>query len=124
MSKSSHSKRNKKPINELDRIFHEKARLSILTSVIAHPQGINFNQLKGQCELTDGNLNRHLKVLLDANILDVEKTGSGRSTNSIYSLTTVGRKAFENYLNALEAVVRTAQGAARKAAPNVSVAPE
>lgn len=116
-------KKNKQPFNELDRIFHEKARLSILTTVIAHVDGINFNELKDKCELTDGNLNRHLKVLIDAKILGVNKTGSGRSTNSIYKLTTVGRKAFSNYLNALETVVRTAQGAAKKSS-DVVVATE
>ena len=113
----------KKPFNELDRIFHEKARLNILTTVIAHADGINFNELKESCELTDGNLNRHLKVLLDAKILGVNKTGSGRSTNSIYKLTKVGRKAFANYLDALESVVRTAQGAAKQTT-GVVIAPE
>lgn len=122
MAKSK-SKPERKPIDELDRIFHEKARLSILTFVVAEEEGINFNQLKQQCDLTDGNLNRHLKVLTDAKILSVVKTGRGRSTNSVYSLTDFGRKSFENYLNALEAVVRAAQNAAGKSV-GVSVATE
>ena len=123
MAKTS-KKTSQRPIDKLDRIFHEKARLNILTSVITHPGGINFNDLKQHCQLTDGNLNRHLKVLLDAEILGVEKTGSGRSTNSIYSLTALGRRAFESYLSALESVVRTAQGAAQKSGSNINVAPE
>ena len=122
MAKSK-SKSAKKPIDELDRIFHEKARLSILTCVVAEEEGINFNQLKQQCGLTDGNLNRHLKVLTDAKILSVVKTGRGRSTNSVYSLTDFGRKSFANYLDALEAVVRTAQNAAGKSV-GISIAAE
>lgn len=122
MAKSK-TKSTKKPIEELDRIFHEKARLSILTFVVAEEEGINFNNLKQKCDLTDGNLNRHLRVLTDAKILSVIKTGRGRTTNSVYSLTNFGRKSFENYLNALEAVVRAAQNAAGKTV-EVSVAPE
>ncbi len=117
-------KKNKKPIDELDRLFHEKARLSILTAVIPYGDGVNFNDLKVVCGLTDGNLNRHLKVLLDAGILSVAKSGSGRTTNSVYSLTDLGRTAFENYLDALESVVKTAQLAAQKTASQVNVAME
>ena len=47
----------------LDRAIHEKARLGILTSLVAHPNGLLFSDLKELCSLTDGNLNRHLAVL-------------------------------------------------------------
>ena len=51
----------------LDRVIHERARLSVLTSLITHPKGVTFGDLKALCSLTDGNLSRHLQVL--------EKTG-------------------------------------------------
>ena len=127
MAKAKKSKSTtKKPIDNLDRIFHEKARLSILTFVVAEDDGIHFNELKENCGLTDGNLNRHLKVLLDAKVLRVNKTGRGRATKSIYFLTSFGRGAFEKYLNALEQVVRTAQAAAQRtdAQGNVIVVPD
>ena len=47
----------------LDRVIHERARLSVLTSLIANPKGLIFNDLKQLCSLTDGNLSRHLRVL-------------------------------------------------------------
>ena len=47
----------------LDRVIHEKARLSVLTSLVAHPKGLVFGDLKQLCALTDGNLSRHLQVL-------------------------------------------------------------
>ena len=124
MVTKSKKKSDKKPFDELDRLFHEKARLNILTAVIAQDAGVNFNDLKTSCGLTDGNLNRHLKVLIDAKILGVKKSGSGRTTNSVYFLTTVGRRAFENYLDALESVVKTAQVAARKSSSQVNIAAE
>jgi hypothetical protein len=50
----------------LDRVMHEKARLGVLTSLVAHPKGLAFGDLKQLCGLTDGNLSRHLRVLHEA----------------------------------------------------------
>ena len=47
----------------LDRVIHERARLSVLTSLISSPKGVTFGELKQLCSLTDGNLSRHLRVL-------------------------------------------------------------
>lgn len=97
-------------LEELDRVFHEKARLGIMTTMIGSPDGMNFNDLKELCDLTDGNLNRHLKVLVDTGILSVKKTGQGRNTNSLYRITAKGRRAFERYLGALETILNAAKG--------------
>lgn len=102
-------------MEDVDRIFHEKARLGILTSIVGEPAGINFNDLKQLCGLTDGNLNRHLKVLLDASILTVKKTGRGRNTNSVYRLTKKGNDGFRMYLAALETILKNAQSKTAKA---------
>ena len=45
----------------LDRVIHERARLSVLTSLITNPKGLTFGDLKQLCALTDGNLSRHLR---------------------------------------------------------------
>lgn len=96
-------------LDDIDRVFHEKARLGIMTTIIGSADGMNFTELKQLCDLTDGNLNRHLKVLVDVAVLSVRKTGQGRNTNSHYRLTAKGRKAFEKYLTALEAILNTAK---------------
>ena len=53
----------------LDRVIHEKARLGLLTSLMAHPKGLAFGDLKQLCGLTDGNLSRHLLVLQEAGLV-------------------------------------------------------
>jgi undecaprenyl diphosphate synthase len=53
----------------LDRVIHEKARLGLLTSLMAHPRGLAFADLKQLCGLTDGNLSRHLQVLQAAYVV-------------------------------------------------------
>ena len=52
----------------LERVFHEKARLGIMTSLISQPRGVVFADLKELCHLTDGNLSRHLQVLHEAGL--------------------------------------------------------
>ena len=57
----------------LDRVIHEKARLGLMTSLMAHPKGLAFADLKQLCGLTDGNLSRHLGVLQEAGLVEVTK---------------------------------------------------
>ena len=46
----------------LDRVIHEKARLSIVSSLAGDADGLLFNELKEVCALTDGNLSRHISI--------------------------------------------------------------
>ena len=57
----------------LDRTIHEKARLSLLASLVSTPKGLSFGDLKRLCGLTDGNLSRHVKVLVEAGLVEMEK---------------------------------------------------
>src|SRR5690242_1322724 len=98
----------------LDRVIHEKARLGILTSLMAHPKGLAFADLKQLCGLTDGNLSRHLQVLEEAKLVDVVKTFEGRRPLTTCRLTRFGRQRFVDYITVLERVVREAATAAGK----------
>ena len=98
----------------LDRVIHEKARLGILTSLMARPKGLAFADLKQLCGLTDGNLSRHLQVLEEAKLVDVSKTFDGRRPLTTCRLTRVGRQRFVDYIAVLERVVREAANAAGK----------
>ncbi len=95
----------------LDRVMHEKARLGILTSLIGHPQGVAFADLRRLCGLTDGNLSRHLQVLQDAGLIGVHRGFEGNRPHTTYRLTAIGRKRFADYLAVLEQVVRNAAAA-------------
>ena len=55
----------------LDRVIHERARLSVLTSLMTNPKGVSFNDLKQLCALTDGDLSRHLSVLEEAKMVEI-----------------------------------------------------
>lgn len=92
----------------LDRVFHEKARLSIMTSLSTRREGLSFPDLKLLCALSDGNLNRHLAVLQEAGFVDVSKEGSGRTSHTLCTVTRDGRHAFLEYLAELERVLADA----------------
>jgi DNA-binding transcriptional ArsR family regulator len=96
----------------LDRVIHEKARLGLLTSLIAHPKGLAFGDLKQLCGLTDGNLSRHLQVLQEAGLVDVIKGYEGNRPHTSCRLTRSGRRRFLDYLAVLEQLVRDAAKAA------------
>jgi DNA-binding transcriptional ArsR family regulator len=99
----------------LDRVIHEKARLGILTSLISHPKGLAFSDLRQLCGLTDGNLSRHLLVLEEANVVEIIKSFQGKRPLTTCRLTASGRRRFLTYIEVLEQVVRDAARASREA---------
>jgi DNA-binding transcriptional ArsR family regulator len=101
----------------LDRVIHEKARLGMLTSLMAHPKGLAFADLKQLCALTDGNLSRHLQVLQEAGLVEVIKGYEGNRPHTTCRLTRIGRRRFLDYLAVLERLVRDAASAAGKEGP-------
>jgi DNA-binding HxlR family transcriptional regulator len=92
----------------LDRVIHEKARLGILTSLVTHSDGLLFNELKELCSLTDGNLNRHLRTLHDAGLVEVSKGFKDNYPQTRCRLTPQGKRQFVEYLEVLEEVVAAA----------------
>lgn len=90
----------------LDRLFHERARLGIVTSLAAQPEGLAFAELKRLCGLTDGNLNRHLNALEEAGYVTIEKDFKRKRPLTTCSLTKLGRQRFMAYLSALESALR------------------
>jgi DNA-binding MarR family transcriptional regulator len=101
----------------LDRVVHERARLSIMTSLATHREGLVFSELKQLCALTDGNLSRHLDVLKDAGIVEIWKGYEGRRPKTLVRLTRSGRDRFTDYLAELERLVKDAQRAKEANAP-------
>jgi DNA-binding transcriptional ArsR family regulator len=89
----------------LNRVIHERARLSLLTSLATHSKGLLFGELKDLCALTDGNLNRHLLVLEEARLVSVSKTLDGARTQTRCRMTALGRRRYLEYLVVLEQVI-------------------
>ena len=108
MSAKSATREGRFAYEGLDRVIHERARLSVLTSLLTHPRGLAFNDLKELCALTDGNLSRHLRVLEEANLVEIEKGQERNRPQTICRITSSGRKRYLEYLATLEQVVKDA----------------
>jgi DNA-binding MarR family transcriptional regulator len=109
---SKEQERGRFAYDGLDRVIHEKARLSVLTSLVAHPKGLVFGALKELCGLTDGNLSRHLQVLEEAGLIEIEKGYDHNRPQTVCRLTVKGRRRYLDYLKILDQVVRDAASAA------------
>lgn len=88
----------------LDRIIHERMRLGIV-SALAVNDSLTFNELKKLLQTTDGNLSVHARRLEEAEYVECTKSFEGRMPKTEYRLTTAGRKAFERYLDHMEALI-------------------
>ncbi len=105
----------------LDRVIHERARLSVLTSLISSPKSITFGELKQLCSLTDGNLSRHLRVLEEARMVEIAKGHDRNRPQTVCRITASGRKRYLEYLSTLEQVVRdAAKGTREEPAPGLA----
>jgi DNA-binding MarR family transcriptional regulator len=98
----------------LDRVIHERARLSVLTSLLTRSNGLSFVELKQLCDLTDGNLARHLQVLETDGMVKISKDQDENRTQTIVRISTAGRKRYLDYLSTLEQVIRDATAAAQE----------
>ena len=94
---------------DLDRLLHERVRLGI-ASALATNDSLSFNELKTLLATTDGNLSVHARKLEEAGYVACTKSFAGRLPRTEYRLTAAGRRAFEKYLDHLEALVRAARG--------------
>lgn len=105
----------------LDRVIHERARLSVLTSLITHAKGVTFNDLKQLCSLTDGNLSRHLRVLEQEEMVEIVKGQEHNRPQTLCRITPAGRKRFLEYLSTLEQVVKDAAKVSKDESPSAAL---
>lgn len=108
----------------LDRVLHEKARLGIVTSLAARAEGLLFTDLKALCNLTDGNLSRHLTVLQEADIVEIHKGYKGKRPQTLCRLSEAGRKRYIDYITVLGAVLDDAVEASKAARRVSKILPE
>lgn len=88
-----------------------------MTCLATHRTGLLFVDLKQLCDLSDGNLNRHLEVLQEAGAVELQRTGAGRSSKTVCKMTKAGKVAFSRYLDELEIALNAAAKAVQQAKP-------
>jgi DNA-binding MarR family transcriptional regulator len=99
---------NPEPFLQLDRVIHEKGRLTIMSMLAASPE-LSFTELRDGLGMTDGNLTTHIRTLQQAGYLSVTKSFQNNRPLTTCALTAAGKKAFANYINLLEQIVQQAR---------------
>lgn len=89
----------------IDDAIHQKNRLGIMAHLAAVGES-DFLALKKAVDLSDGNLSMHAAVLEKAGYIEIEKSFVGKKTRTTYSITKAGRKAFLDYICALQSIFR------------------
>ena len=95
----------KNPIAGLNKVFDNRIRLGTMSILVVNDE-VSFNDLKQMLEVTDGNLATHLINLEENGLLKVHKGFIGRKTNTTYSITKTGEKAFKEHIAALEKIIK------------------
>lgn len=95
----------KNPFENLDKVLEHRARLQLMSLLITNDV-LDFNTLKEELGVTDGNLASHLKALEKEKYISITKSFIERKPNTKYKLTPTGRNAFKKHVDALEAVVK------------------
>lgn len=95
---------NPEPFLQLDRVIHEKGRLAIMSALAASTE-LSFTELRELLQMTDGNVNAHIRTLQEAGYLGVTKSFRDSRPLTTCTLTKAGRDAFTAYLGLLEQIV-------------------
>jgi DNA-binding MarR family transcriptional regulator len=95
----------------LDPIIHQPVRLQIMAALTALPQDaqMEFVALRKMLGLSDGNLSVHLRKLEDAGYVQVEKAFVGRKPRTFIAATPTGRVAFDEHVQALQAIIQRSE---------------
>ncbi len=93
-------------LTQFNKAFENRVRLGVM-SILMVNDSANFNTLKELLDVTDGNLASHLKALEKLKYINMKKEFIGRKTNTKYSVSAVGKKAFVAHINALENLIKT-----------------
>jgi DNA-binding MarR family transcriptional regulator len=96
---------NPEPFLQLDRVIHEKGRLAIMSMLAASPE-LSFTEMRDALNMTDGNLTTHIRTLQETGYVAVTKSFHNNRPLTTCALTSSGKKAFTNYINLLEQIVR------------------
>jgi len=108
--------------HEIDDLFHQPARLEIMAELCSSTEGRTFLELREKCNLTDGNLSRHLQFLAKAGAVKIKKAFVKMKPVTTASVTAKGREGFLKYLEALEEVLQDAAQRAKGGAKETGVA--
>jgi DNA-binding MarR family transcriptional regulator len=95
----------KQIIDQINKVFENRTRLGIMSALMVN-KSIDFLALRDLLGVTDGNLSSNIAVLEKLQYVRVTKKIIAKKTNTSYTVTAAGQRAFTAHLEALEALIR------------------
>lgn len=92
-------------IHNLNKAFENRIRLGIMSILMVNDR-VEFSTLKEMLDITDGNLASHITALEKLEYIEVQKQFIGKKPNTTYKATRIGKKAFNEHLDALENLLK------------------
>jgi len=92
------------PNTALDPVLHQPIRTRIAAYLVARGEA-TFTELKQALEMTDGNLDAHMKKLTTTGYIKTIKKSSGNRPQTLYRMTSKGNTAFTQYINTLQTLL-------------------
>jgi DNA-binding MarR family transcriptional regulator len=91
-------------ITGLNKAFESRVRLGIM-SILMVNDWVDYKEIKEKLDLTDGNLASHITGLEKLEYIEIRKRFVGKKTNTSYQITKLGKKSFQQHINALEKLI-------------------
>lgn len=91
--------------SELDPLLHQQLRLSVI-SLLMTVKEAEFTYIREKSGATAGNLSVQINKLMDAGYIDIKKTFRDNYPLTTCRITEKGRKAFEDYVKALQGYLK------------------
>ncbi|MBL7127847.1 MAG: transcriptional regulator [Ignavibacteria bacterium] len=92
-------------IKNLNKVFESRIRLGVMSILLVNDR-VDFNTLKKLLNVTDGNLASHINALQNKKYIKVKKQFLNKKPNTSYAVSELGKKAFNDHLNALEKIIK------------------
>jgi DNA-binding transcriptional ArsR family regulator len=91
----------------LDPVIHAPKRLTAM-AILAASEWAEFAFLRDRLDVSDSDLSKQMRTLVEAGYVKATKRGTGRGGSTWYRITRAGREAFDTHVAALRALVEYA----------------
>ena len=91
-------------VNSIPDIFQSKLRIAVVSCLMTGEK--TFKEVRELTNSTDGNLSVQISKLEEAGYLSINKDFFNNKPRTRYNLTEKGKKAFVDYVNVLDNIIK------------------
>ncbi len=89
---------------DLDQIIHQPVRTKIIAYLV-NAGACDYSTLKKTLDLSDGHMSTHMKLLVESEYVEMEKSFVDNKPKTTYKISKLGKKKFSEYINTLKTLI-------------------